>query len=84
MFDVPEVGNGEFNDHMEANDAFQQEAITDVVPIDIGDNIQYCRDDVEPELIREYEITEEHRENNENEEHDILDDDMDPDMDYDM
>ncbi len=84
MFDVPEIGDGESNDHMEANDAFQQENITNVVPIDIEDNVQYCRDDIEPEVIREDEIMAEHRDDDENEEHDIVDDDLDPDMDYDM
>uniref|UniRef100_A0A2N9GFL9 Nudix hydrolase domain-containing protein n=1 Tax=Fagus sylvatica TaxID=28930 RepID=A0A2N9GFL9_FAGSY len=84
VFDVPEVGDGESNDHMEANDAFQQETITDVVPIDIEDNVQYCRDDVELEVIREDEIMAEHRDDDENEEHDIVDDDLDPDMDYDI
>ena len=61
VFDVPEVGDGESNDHMEANDAFQQETMTDVVPIDIEDNVQYCSDDVEPKVIREDEIMAEHR-----------------------
>uniref|UniRef100_A0A2N9GCW6 Transposase-associated domain-containing protein n=1 Tax=Fagus sylvatica TaxID=28930 RepID=A0A2N9GCW6_FAGSY len=64
--------------------AFQQETITNVVPIDIQDNVQYCRDDVEPEVIREDEIMAEHRDDDENEEHDIVDDDLDPDMDYDI
>uniref|UniRef100_A0A2N9HD91 DUF4218 domain-containing protein n=1 Tax=Fagus sylvatica TaxID=28930 RepID=A0A2N9HD91_FAGSY len=78
VFDVPEVGDGESNDHMEANDAFQQETMTDVVPIDIEDNVQYCSDDVEPKVIREDEIMAEHRDDDENEEHDIVDDDFRP------
>uniref|UniRef100_A0A2N9GD45 DUF4218 domain-containing protein n=1 Tax=Fagus sylvatica TaxID=28930 RepID=A0A2N9GD45_FAGSY len=49
--------------------------------------VQYRRvfdvpDDVEPEVIREDEIMAEHRDDDENEEHDIADDDVDPDLDY--
>ena len=39
VFDVPEVGGGESNDNTEDSDAFQQEAIVDVVPINVEDNI---------------------------------------------
>ena len=69
---------------MEANDAFQQETITDIVLINIEDNVQYCRDNIEPEVIREDEIMAEHRDDDKNEENDIVDDGLDPDMDYDM
>ena len=80
MFDVPEIGDGEFNDYIEANDAFQQKTITDVVSIDIENNVQYRRDDVEPKVIQEDEIIVEHRKDDENKEHDITHDNMDYDM----
>ena len=53
MFDVPEVGGGESNDNTKDSDAFQQEAIVDVVPINVEDNIEYCMGDVETEIIPE-------------------------------
>ena len=40
---MPKVGDEESNDQTEANDAFQQEAISNVVPIDVEDNVQYCK-----------------------------------------
>ena len=40
---MPKVGDEESNDQTESNDAFQQEAISDVVPIDVEDNVQYCK-----------------------------------------
>ena len=42
VFNVPEVGGGESNDNTEDSDAFQQEAIVDIVPINVEDNIVYC------------------------------------------
>ena len=39
VFDVPEVGGGESNDNIEDSDAFQQEAIVDIIPINVEDNI---------------------------------------------
>ena len=54
VFDVPEVGVGESNDNTEDSDAFQQEAIVDVVPINVEDNIiEYCMGDVETEVVPE-------------------------------
>ena len=53
VFDVPEVGGRESNDNTEDSDAFQQEAIVDVVPINVEDNIEYCMGDVETEIIPE-------------------------------
>ena len=84
VFDVPEISDGESNDDTEANDAFQQETIVGVVPIEVANNDQYCRDDVEAEVIPTDETMAKHGGNNEDEEHDILDVDMDVDMDYDM
>ena len=80
VFDVPEVGGGESNDNTEDSDAFQQEAIVDVVSINVKDNIiDYCMGDVEAKVVLEGETL---RDANENEEHDIPDVDLD--MDYDM
>ena len=80
MFNVLEVGGGESNDNTEDSDAFQQEAIVDVVSINAEDNIiDYCMSDVETEVVLEGETS---RDANENEEHDIPDVDLD--MDYDM
>ena len=80
VFDVLEVGDGESNDNTEDRDAFQQEAIVDVISINIEDNIiEYCMGDVETEVVLECGTS---RYANENEEHDIPDVDLD--MDYDM
>ena len=80
MFDVPEVGGGESNDNTEDNDAFQQEAIIDVVSINVEDNIiDYCMGDVKTKVILEGGTS---RDANENEKCDIPDVDLD--MDYDM
>ena len=80
MFDVPEVEGGESNDNTEDSDTFQQEAIIDVVSINVEDNIiDYCMGDVETEVVLEGGIS---RDVNENEDHDIPDVDLD--MDYDM
>ena len=54
VFDVPEVESEESNDNTENSDAFQQEAIVDVVPINVKDNIiEYCMGDVETEVVPE-------------------------------
>ena len=54
VFDVLEVGDGESNDNTEDRDAFQQEAIVDVISINIEDNIiEYCMGDVETEVVPE-------------------------------
>ena len=54
VFDVLEVGGGESNDNTEDSDAFQQEAIVDVVSINVEDNIiDYCMGDVETEVVLE-------------------------------
>ena len=54
VFNVLEVGGGESNDNTEDSDAFQQEAIVDVVPINVEDNIiEYCMGDVETEVVLE-------------------------------
>ena len=50
---MPEVGDGESNDQTEANEAFQQEVISDVVPIDVEDNVQYYKGGIEVENIAE-------------------------------
>ena len=51
VFDVPKVGDAKSNDQTEANEAFQQEAISEVVPIDVEDNVQYCKGGIEVENI---------------------------------
>ena len=80
VFDVPEVESEESNDNTENSDAFQQETIVDVVPINVKDNIiEYCMGDVETEVILEGGTS---RNANQNEEHDIPHVDLD--MDYDM
>ena len=80
VFDVPEVGGGESNDNIEDSDAFQQEAIVDVVSIKVENNIiDYCMVDVETEVVLEGGTS---RDANENEKCDIPDVDLD--MDYDM
>ena len=80
MFDVPKVRGEKSNDNTEDCDAFQQEAIVDVVSINVEDNIiEYCKGDVEAEVVLEGGTS---RDANQNEKHDIPDDD--PDMDYDM
>ena len=54
MFDVPEVRGEESNDNTEDSDAFQQEAIVDVVFINVEDNIiEYCMGDIETEIVLE-------------------------------
>ena len=80
VFDVLEVGGGESYDNIEDSDAFQQEAIVDVVSINVEDNIiDYYMGDVEIEIFFEGGTS---RDANQNEEHDISD--VDVDMDYDM
>ena len=80
MFDVPEVGGGESNDNTENSDAFQQEAIVDVVSINVEDNIiDYCMGDVEIEVVLEGGTS---RDANKNEDHDIPY--VNFDIDYDM
>ena len=80
MFDVPEVRSGESNDNTEDSDTFQQEAIIDVVSINVENNIiDYCMDDVEIEVVLEGKTL---RDANQNKEHNIPDVDLD--MDYDM
>ena len=80
VFDVPKVGGGESNDNTENSDAFRQEAIVDVVSINVEDNfIDYCMGDVETEIVLKSGTS---RDANENEEHDIPDVDLN--MDYDM
>ncbi|KAL7224530.1 hypothetical protein ACSBR1_025902 [Camellia fascicularis] len=83
-----EASDGELLDPSENNDVFLQENITDVVAIDIDPIFRYCRDDVEFNVISAVgsldEIMEENRDDEEDEEHNIPDVDMDPDMDYDI
>lgn len=80
--DVPEVGDGESLHEPEENDVFQQENITDVVPIDIGPNVQCYRDGVEAEVVTRVRSSDEtmiqKRADKQNEECD------EPDVDYDM
>ena len=80
MFNVPKVGGGEFNDNTKDSDTFQQEAIVDVVSINVEDNIiDYCMGDVETKVVLEGGIS---RDANQNEEHNVPDVCLD--MDYDM
>ena len=80
VFDVPEVRGEESNDNTKNSNAFQQEAIVDVVPINVEDNIiEYCMGDVETEVVPKSGTS---RDANQNEEHDITDVDLN--MDYDM
>ena len=80
VFDVSEVGGGESNDNTEDSVIFQQEAIVDVVSINVKDNIiDYCMGDVENEVVLEGGTS---RDVNQNEEHDIPDVNLD--MVYDM
>ena len=80
VFDVSEVRAEESNDNTKVNNTFQQEAIIDVVSINVEDNIiNYCMDDVEIEVVPESGTS---RDANQNEEHDIPDVDLD--IDYDM
>ena len=79
---MPKVGDAESNDQTEANEAFQQEAISEVVPIDVEDNVQYCKGGIEVKNI--LEDLGEQGDNNEDEVHNIPNSDMDPDMDYDI
>ena len=52
MFDVLEVGSGESNDNTKNSNPFQQEAIVDVVPINVEDNIiEYNMGDVETKVV---------------------------------
>ncbi|XP_028094543.1 uncharacterized protein LOC114294618 [Camellia sinensis] len=82
VFDVLEVGDGESIDEPEENVVFQQETITDVVPTDIGPNVQCYRDGVEAEVVTRVsssnETMIENRADKQNEECD------EPDVDYDM
>ena len=73
---MPKVGDGE------SNEAFQQEAISDVVLIDVEDNVQYCKGGIEVKNI--LEDLGEQGNNNEDEVHNIPNSDMDLDMNYDM
>ena len=79
---MTKVGDGESNDQTVANEAFQQEAISDVVLINVEDNVQYCKGGIEVKNIPE--DLGEQGDNNEDEVHNIRDSDMDLDMDYDM
>ena len=80
VFDVSEVGAGESNDNTKDSNTFQQEAIVDVVSINVEDNIiDYCMGDVEIEVVLEGRTS---RDANQNEEHDIPDVDLD--IDYDI
>ena len=79
---MPNVGDAESNDQTEANEAFQQEAISKVVPIDVEDNVQYCKSGIEVENIPKG--LGKQRDNNEDEVHNIPNSNMDLDMDYDM
>ena len=77
---VLRIRAGESNDNIEDSDAFQQEAIINVVSINVEENIiEYCMGDVETEVVLERRTS---RDANQNEEHDIPD--VDVDMDYDM
>ena len=80
VFDVSQVEGGESNDNIKDCDTFQQEAIVDVVSINVKDNIiDYCMGDIETEVILKGVTL---RDVNQNEEHDIPNVDLD--MDYDM
>ena len=80
VFDVSQVEGGESNDNIKDCDTFQQEAIVDVVSVNVKDNIiDYCMGDIETEVILKGVTL---RDVNQNEEHDIPNVDLD--MDYDM
>ncbi|GFS33434.1 DEAD-box protein abstrakt [Actinidia rufa] len=67
VFDVTEVRDGEPLDpafQQESSEAFQQESITSTLPIDIEDNIQYHREDVEVEVLERVRSFDETREDN--------------------
>ena len=52
MFDVSKVEGGESNDNTKSSNPFQQEAIVDIVPINVEDNIiEYNIGDVETEVV---------------------------------
>ena len=54
LFDVPEVRGGEFNNNIKDSNAIQQEAIIDVVSINVKVNIiEYCMGDVKTEVVSE-------------------------------
>ena len=80
MFNVTKVRGGESHDNTKDSDAFQQEVIVDIVPINVEENIiEYYMGNVETEVVLESETS---RDNNQNEEQDIPDVDLD--MNYDM
>ena len=80
VFDVSEVGAGESNDNTKDSNTFQQEAIVDVVSINVEDNIiDYCMGDVEIEVVLKGGTS---RDVNQNEKHNIPNVDLD--IDYDM
>ncbi|KAI8526182.1 hypothetical protein RHMOL_Rhmol13G0289000 [Rhododendron molle] len=99
VFDLPKVGDGEPLDSPQCTDAFQQESMTSGVPIDIEGNIRFRREDVEVEVIAGdgplHETTENLTDDEVDEEHEIIGEDMndeageddeisDADMDLDM
>ena len=54
VFDVPEVESEKSNDNTENSDAFQQEVIVDIVPINVEENIiEYYMGNVETEVVPE-------------------------------
>ncbi|KAG5547799.1 hypothetical protein RHGRI_013476 [Rhododendron griersonianum] len=88
VFVVPEVDNEEPGYPMECNDAFQQESITSVVPIDVEAEVHCHRDGAEDEVMLGVEPLDETIEGSGDDEDDeddeIPDVEMDLDMDYDM
>lgn len=91
VWDVPEVDDV-------PNEAFQQHESSDVVPICVEDNdLNYCRDDIPPEIVNGEEPMAEHsdgedetmaeyidEDDDEENLHSQSDTDIDPDVDYDV
>ena len=99
VYDVPEVVNGEPRDLPEFDDAFQLDETTEFIPVVFDDNdVQYCREDVESEVIpnvnidvskdidydRDDEIEYDHRIDSDNDMDINIDNVIDNDMDYEL
>ncbi|KAF7141455.1 hypothetical protein RHSIM_Rhsim06G0076200 [Rhododendron simsii] len=88
VFDVSEVNNEEPRYPMKCDDAFQQENITSVVPIDVEVEVHCHRDGAEDEVMLGVgpldETIEESGDDEDDEDDEIPDVEMDPDVDYDI
>ena len=57
VYDVSEIVDGEPSDLTEPDDAFQLDETTEFIPVVFDENdVQYCREDVEPEVIPDVNI----------------------------